>query len=63
MKKPLEFISVVDETGRTSSLALNHGGKNDTLRVVGVLSHCSEIKPTTSQDRDKLVNFLNSLKF
>lgn len=52
----LEFISLIDQTGRTSSLLADK--KINKLVVVGGLPHCSEIIPNSIDDCDKLIKFL-----
>ena len=52
------FITVTDQTGRNSSLAIDARGANDKLVVIGVLPHCSEIRPSTTEDAQKLLDWL-----
>ncbi len=54
---PLEFISLVDDTGRTSSLQINP----ETLTVIGVLPHGTEIRLRGSEDSEKLREWLDNL--
>lgn len=52
----LEFISLIDQTDRTSSLLVDK--KINKLVVVGELPHRSEIVPKSLEDCDKLIAFL-----
>lgn len=56
--KELNFMSVTDDTGRKSSLLL----RDENIRVVGVLPHCCEIVPTSQEDADKLIYWLQNWK-
>lgn len=48
------FIQIVDNTERPSSLLVGKDG----LQVIGVLPHCSIIRPKTKEDAIKLIDFL-----
>ncbi len=50
-----KFISVVDQTGRTSTLSL----EKDGIQIIGVLNHCDIINPKTREDAQKLINYLS----
>lgn len=57
----LQFITIIDQTGRTSSLA--HGGNAHyqppaTLSVLGNLPHGYTIRPHTEADRVALIQWL-----
>jgi hypothetical protein len=64
--KPLSFIDLVDETGRTSSLGIygkKQAAKNKlTICVIGNLPHCTEFTPKTIGDADRLIEWLNDWK-
>ena len=50
----LQWVSIVDDTGRTSSLEV--GG--NVVRVVGNLPHNTEIVPKSESDARRLVAWL-----
>lgn len=63
MKNPLRFISIASPCGRVSSLSIGGNQDRGCLTVVGNLEHNYQFIPTTAQDRDKLVEFLEGLKY
>lgn len=64
--KPLTFIDIIDDTGRTSSLAIHGRRKNKNkemmLSVVGGLPHTTDFAPKTIADANKLIAWLNEWK-
>lgn len=54
----IDFVSIVDKTGRTSSLMVGKHYSGLKMTVIGVLPHDSEIAPKTLEDCDKLIAFL-----
>jgi hypothetical protein len=63
MIKPLTFIEIIDENGRVSSLSIFGNRDNKKLNVVGSLPHRAAFIPKTENDRNKLVKWLNELKY
>jgi len=59
--KPLTFIDLLDETGRTSSLAVygRRADKAEKLTSVGGLNHNLAFEPKSVNDAKKLINWLN----
>lgn len=60
--RPLQFITLVDENKRTSTLAI-HGKRQDqdntfALAVVGVIDHNRLIEPASVEDCDNLIAWL-----
>lgn len=60
--KPLEFITIVDLSGRTSSLSIGGRRDNGTLVVVGGLSHNAEFEPDSIADANRLIKWLEEWK-
>lgn len=53
-----KYISLVDETGRKSTLAFgSRDSKEGYLRVLGVLAHNLQFKPATEGDADALADY------
>lgn len=63
MKTPLTFIEIISNTGRVSSLSFGGNRDNGFLRVVGGFEHGDSIRPKDKNERNKLVNWLNSIEF
>lgn len=59
-----KYVSIIDDTGRTSSLDVTF---TDTFTVVGVLPHNSEIQPASIKDAEKFIkwlkNYIDAVKF
>lgn len=57
---PIQFIDLIDDTGRTSALSLNDQWPNSiqTLKVVGGLSHGLKFQPRTKADSRMLIKWL-----
>ena len=55
MKHKYILVSVIDETGRTSTLDL---GNPELMTVIGILPHGSEIQPKTVKDAQKKLNHI-----
>jgi hypothetical protein len=62
-QKPLDFIDIVSPCGRGSSLSIHGRQDKGNLVVVGNLPHNFEFKPSSANDRDKLVKWLNELTY
>ena len=60
----MNFISITeanDDEPRVSTLAIYRAPQS--IKVVGILPHGYHFNPTTSQDRDNLVDYLQSLEY
>ena len=58
----MNFIDIIQtdtEEPRVSTLA----AYGESLKVVGVLPHGYNFRPTTAKDRDNLVHWLNKLEY
>lgn len=55
--KTLQFIGLVDDTGRTTSLAFSGKRDDGFMHVVGVLPHNVGIRPATTNDAIKLIEW------